>query len=93
MIRRLDRSSLLYGIDSTETRVASPLGGGIYIEVPEHADAGIVDVQIKGAVRSPYFSAKRFHSTSLAEWQNTERHHPAPLWERFQRPESRLVRR
>ncbi len=82
-IRRLDRSSLVYRIESTEVRVASPLGGGIYIEVPEHADAGIVEVQIKNAVRSPYFSAKSFHSTSLAEWQNTERHHPAP-WADFQ---------
>ena len=82
-VKRLDRSSLVYNINSTQTKVASPLGGGIYIEVPEHADAGIVDVQIKNAVRSPFFSAKSFHSTTLSEWQNTERHHPAP-WADFQ---------
>jgi len=82
-VKRLDRSSLVYSIDSTQTKVASPLGGGIYIEVPEHADAGIVDVQIKNAVRSPYFSAKSFHMTTLSEWQNTERHHQAP-WADFQ---------
>jgi len=51
-------------------KVASPLGGGIYIEVLYLADAGIVDVQVKNAVRSPYFSAKSFHRTSLLEWQN-----------------------
>ena len=45
-IKRLDRSSLVYSIDSTQVKVASPLGGGIYIEVPYLADAGIVDVQI-----------------------------------------------
>jgi len=33
--------------------------------------------------RSPYFSAKPFHRTSLAEWQNVERRHKAP-WADFQ---------
>jgi len=55
-VKRLDRSSLVYSINSTHVRVASPLGGGIYIEVPYLANAGIVDVQITNAVRSPYFS-------------------------------------
>ncbi len=82
-VKRLDRSSLVYSIDSTQVKVASPLGGGIYIEVPYLADAGIVDVQITNAVRSPYFSAKSFHKTTLDEWQNTERNHPAP-WADFQ---------
>ncbi|TNF70327.1 MAG: hypothetical protein EP302_08965, partial [Bacteroidetes bacterium] len=82
-VRRLDRSSLVYEINSTEIKVASPLGGGIYIEVPYLADAGIVDIEIKNAVRSPYFSKKSFHSTSLTEWQNTESKHKAP-WADFQ---------
>nr|NIP54583.1 hypothetical protein [Phycisphaerae bacterium]NIS53435.1 hypothetical protein [Phycisphaerae bacterium]NIU12102.1 hypothetical protein [Phycisphaerae bacterium] len=82
-VKRLDRSSLVYSIDSTIVEVASPLGGGIYIQVPEHENAGIVDVQIKNALRSPYFSAKSFHTTTLSEWQNTERNHPAP-WADFQ---------
>jgi hypothetical protein len=82
-IKRLDRSSLVYSIGSTQVKVASPLGGGIYIQVPEGQDAGIIDVQIKNAVRSPYFSAKSFHSTSLSEWQNIERNHPGP-WADFQ---------
>ncbi len=81
--RRLDRSSLVYNIDSTVVKVANPLGGGIYIEVPEHQDAGIVNVQIKNAVRSPFFSAKSFHSTTIMEWQQIERNHPAP-WADFQ---------
>ena len=82
-ILRLDRSSLTYDINSTQVSVASPLGGGIYIDVPIEADAGIVEIQIQNAVRSPYFSAKPFHKTTLEEWQNTERHHPAP-WADFQ---------
>ena len=82
-VKRLDRSSLVYNIDSTQVKVASPLGGGIYIEVPEHSNAGIVDVQIRNAVRSPFFSAKSFHSTSLRQWQTIERNRQAP-WADFQ---------
>ena len=47
------------------------------------ADAGIVEITIRNAVRSPYFSAKPFHQTSLEEWQNVERKHQAP-WADFQ---------
>ena len=81
-IKRLDRATVVYDIKSTEMKVASPLGGGIYIEVPYLADAGIVDVQIKNAVRSPYFSMQSFHRTSLSDWQNIERKHQAP-WADF----------
>ena len=81
-IKRLDRSSLVYAITSLETKIASPLGGGIYIEVPFLANAGVVSVQIKNAVRSPFFSAKSFHKTTPAEWL-AERTSPAP-WADFQ---------
>ncbi len=82
-VDRLERSSLLYNIDSTQVQVASPLGGSIYIEVPYRADAGVVDVQIQNVVRSPFFSMQDFKTTTLEEWQNTERHHPGP-WADFQ---------
>jgi hypothetical protein len=81
-IKRLDRATLVYSIDALETKVASPLGGGIYIEVPFLANAGVVSVQIKNAVRSPFFSAKSFHTTTPAQWL-VERAHPAP-WADFQ---------
>ncbi len=82
-IKRPDRSTIVYNINSTEVKVASPLGGGIYIEVPQYSYEGLVEVQIKNAVRSPYFSKKSFHTTTLSQWQNTERHHPGP-WADFQ---------
>jgi autotransporter-associated beta strand protein len=81
-IRRLDRATLLYPINASILKVASPYGGGIYFEVPFGASAGVVDVTITGAVRSPYFSAKSFHRTTPAEWQ-VERAHAAP-WADFQ---------
>ena len=82
-VLRLDRSSLVYDITSPETKVAGPLGGGIYIEVPYQADAGVVEVTIRNAVRSPYFSMKPFHTTSLEEWKTVERNRQAP-WADFQ---------
>ncbi len=82
-IKRLDRCSIVYPINRPEMKVSSPLGGGIYIEVPDQADAGVVQIRIKNAVRSPYFSSKPFHQTSLAEWKAVERNHPAP-WADFQ---------
>ncbi len=82
-VKRLYPSSLLYSVNSRETKVASPLGGGIYIEVPHPADAGVVEVSIKNAVRSPYFSAKSFHKTTGRQWREVERKHKAP-WADFQ---------
>jgi len=82
-VQRLDRSSLVYDITRAKTKVAGPLGGGIYIEVPFLADAGVVEITIKNAVRAPYFSMKPFHTTSLEEWKTVERNLPAP-WADFQ---------
>lgn len=82
-VLRLFRVSALYAIDQTAIEVANPLGGGIYIEVPYKADAGIVEVAIRNAVRAPYFSWKPFHRTTREEWQAVERRHPAP-WADFQ---------
>lgn len=81
--KRLDRVSLVYPIEATETLIANPLGGGIYLEVPYLADAGLVEIGIKNVVRSPFFSARSFAPTSLAAWQNTERHQPGP-WADFE---------
>ncbi len=82
-VKRLDRVSLLYEIDATTTKIASPLGGGIYIEVPRLKNEGIVNVTITGAARSPFFSSTTHRQTTLAEWQATERTQPGP-WADFQ---------
>jgi methionine-rich copper-binding protein CopC len=81
-IKRLDRSTVLYPINAVETKVACPHGGGIYIEVPWLANQGNVNVSVRNAVRSPYFSAKSFHQTTPTEWL-TERTNAAP-WADFQ---------
>ncbi len=83
MVRRMDRTTIVYPIDDTTIRVGNPCGGSIYIEAPIGSDEGVVEVTITGAVRSPYFSAKSFHMTTEEEWDEVERHHPAP-WADFQ---------
>lgn len=83
MYKRLNRVSLVYPITNTKTRIANPLGGGIYIEVPYNSEYGVLPVEISNAVRTPFFSARSFNKTSLADWQNTQRHHPGP-WADFE---------
>lgn len=82
-VTRMARASLVYAIDRAETRVANPLGGAIYIEVPVGADAGVVEVSFRNAVRSPFFSAKSFHTTTFKEWLEVERKLKAP-WADFE---------
>jgi len=82
-VKRLDRVSIVYPIDQEHTAIGNPLGGGIYIEVPYEADAGVVQVQIANAVRSPFFAARSFDRTTLEEWRGIERHHPGP-WADFE---------
>lgn len=80
---RLDQVSLSYPITSTSTEVANSLGGGIYIEVPYGVEKGLVNVDFKNTVRSPFFSNTVARQTTLAEWQNTERSYPGP-WADFE---------
>ncbi|MBI1337950.1 MAG: hypothetical protein GC164_13455 [Phycisphaera sp.] len=82
-VLRLHRVSTVYDITSIETKVANPLGGGIYIEVPLKADAGVVEVTVRNVARSPYFSWKSFDKTTLEQWRDVERNRKAP-WADFQ---------
>lgn len=62
-------------VESAEQRFSNPFGGAIYVEVPKGAQEGEFEVTIDGAVRAPHFVRGR---TSLAEWKQSIRHHPAP---------------
>ncbi|MCU0785173.1 MAG: M60 family metallopeptidase, partial [Verrucomicrobia bacterium] len=81
-VERLDRVSLVYPISSATTRIANPLGGGIYIEVPYKITNGIVTVGLTNVVRSPLFRSTSFDQTTAAEWL-TERTQPGP-WADFE---------
>ena len=62
-------------VKQSVTNVASAFGGAIYIDVPAKCDLGLISVRISGGVDAPYFVMGK---TSLAEWKNTLRNHPAP---------------
>lgn len=81
--KRLDRVSVVYDVNEISTKIANPLGGGVYIEIPLGVDEGVLDILLKNVVRSPFFSMKTFHETSLSEWQDVERNHQAP-WTDFE---------
>jgi Peptidase M60, enhancin and enhancin-like/N-terminal domain of M60-like peptidases len=82
-VKRFFRISKQYPITSVNVDVANPFGGGIYINVPYLADAGIVDVQIKNVVPAPFFSATAHNKTTLAQWVDMQRNNPAP-WADFE---------
>ncbi|MDF7824789.1 M60 family metallopeptidase [Pontiellaceae bacterium B12227] len=73
VIKRLDRVSLVFPITGNRTLIANPLGGGIYLEVPYEADAGVVTVQLRNVVRSPFFSAKSFDRTTSNDWKKQQK--------------------
>jgi len=53
---RVDRITTTYNIESTETYIGNPLGGGIYICIPYPAEIGAFTVKVAGkVVYSPYF--------------------------------------
>lgn len=81
-VTRLARVSYAFDIVQATNTLMHPLGGGIYIEVPKGSDDGIVTLSIKGAVRSPYFSATSFQKTTNEEWLEVERRRKAP-WADF----------
>lgn len=57
------------------TRLASPFGGLVYVEVPRGAKGGTAGVKIAGAVAAPYYVLGR---TDLAAWRSEIRRRPAP---------------
>ena len=83
VIKRLDRVSIVYPVDEERILITSPLGGGIYLEVPPNADSGVCEIYARNIVEAPFFSARPFHQTTLDEWLKTERKKPAP-WADFE---------
>ena len=82
-IRRLHRVTKTYEISSTTFTIGNPLGGGIYILVPFGVDLGILDLEMKNVVRSPFYSRTVANQTSLDEWLTVQRNNPAP-WADFE---------
>ncbi len=73
-----------FEITQTTTKVATPYGGAIYIDLLDGADSktkrayGELNVVINGAIEAPYFVLGK---TSNAEWIARIRQNPAPYTE------------
>ena len=65
---RMHRTTKRYAIAQPVTYVANPVGGGVYIEVPILATAGMVSVQVQGVVEAPMFSLRSFDTMTVADW-------------------------
>lgn len=79
--RRLPNVSRRYLITSVETTIANSVGGGLYIEVPYLADAGLVDVSFTGVIEAPFYSKRSFDMMTEEEWQ--ERSSAKGPWAEF----------
>jgi hypothetical protein len=77
-IKRLDRVTTKYDINSTTITIANPLGGGIYINVPYQNALGILNITLENVVRSPYYARTAANKTSFSDWKNIERLRDAP---------------
>jgi len=67
-----------YPLAAQQTDAANAFGGLVYIRVPRGASMGAISVSIQGAVLAPRFV---HGETTVAEWQETIRHYPAPFGE------------
>ena len=62
-------------LSAAQTMAANPFGGLIYIDVPDKAAPGTIQVAIAGAVEAPRFVLGK---TTVAEWKSRVRPLPAP---------------
>ena len=72
---RMPEISRRYALSSPALPVANAFGGLIYLEVPDGADQGEIEVAIEGAVEAPRFV---LGETDPATWRERIRHAPAP---------------
>jgi hypothetical protein len=82
-VQRFFRISNTYEITDSVTLIANPFGGGIYIITPYLTSAGLQQIELTNVVPAPFFSATSYNTTTLSQWQDVQRHHPAP-WADFE---------
>ena len=68
-VNRFVRISKSFELKQKLTLIANPLGGPIYIKVPEPSNLSWFEVEISGAIKSPYFSLRKGRESSITEWE------------------------
>lgn len=66
--------------NGTPETICNPFGGAIYVENAESRPGLLLELVIDGAVEAPWF---RLGTTSLKEWNQVQKNHPAP-WAELQ---------
>lgn len=82
-IRRLDRVTEKYAINSNNVLIANPLGGSVYINIPYKVNLGVIEVSLKNVVRSPYYANTVANQTTVSDWKTVQRNYQAP-WTDFE---------
>ncbi len=67
-INRFPDISTEFPLDSTTITVGNPMGGGIYLKVPDGTSAGWFNLTIENAIMSPYFSWRAGRETDVNDW-------------------------
>lgn len=67
--------SVNYRVEASTFQIVNPIGGPIHVLVPQGVDLGWIDVELDGAIRSPYFSTRSGRETPVEDWE-TIRQYP-----------------
>lgn len=67
-IQRFPRVMKEFDIVQNEMKTINPVGGVIYIGIPEGTDLGSIDVMISGAVKFAYYESSSTRQTDIAEF-------------------------
>lgn len=73
--KRVPRISRSIALSEESTRIASPYGGLLYIDVPGRTSLASIVATVEGAVEAPLFILGK---TSIQQWRETLRNAPGP---------------
>ncbi len=67
-INRFPDISTEFPLNSTQISIGNPLGGGVYLKVPDGSALGWHTISLDNVVQSPYFSYRAGRQTDVADW-------------------------
>ena len=73
--KRMPQAFVRRSVAAATTPIASPLGGLVYVDVPDGCTLGSIDVELDGGVAAPWFVLGRDRDES---WRASLRQAPAP---------------
>ncbi len=68
-LKRFPRVSKGFEISANTVEVANPLGGAIYIKIPEGTSLGELDVTISGAIKYAYYAQNSINTGDIVDFE------------------------